>query len=303
MKQAEEQQQFPPPPIAQDLAGVPTPPPSEPPPPYYPPPPTSYAEYEAGLAEKDHEPRPALPPRPGNLQSHSVPSLSSTSQRGSSADSTDGKSSTSTSKSKPTFNERMYKWTTKAAGPINKLTNKLGSEAWWPTALDKECDKCARILKSFVRMSSFPCSITAPTPHTFNFLPIWQIGKKLPIEQGVCSHLPRRWLLHRRLGIPAAVARRRDEPRAQAPSAAPTIAVPQRPEQDEVEPEDAGEDPARGDRAGAGSRDLHDVPDGGPAHRRDGRVRGGASAAARRVVEPAVGHPPELAVRRPHVRP
>lgn len=165
MKQAEEQQQFPPPPIAQDLAGVPTPPPSEPPPPYYPPPPTSYAEYEAGLAEKDHEPRPALPPRPGNLQSHSVPSLSSTSQRGSSADSTDGKSSTSTSKSKPTFNERMYKWTTKAAGPINKLTNKLGSEAWWPTALDKECDKCARILKSFVRMSSFPCSITTPTSH------------------------------------------------------------------------------------------------------------------------------------------
>lgn len=33
--------------------------------------------------------------------------------------------------------------------PVNKLTNKIGSEAFWPTTLDKESDKAARILRSF----------------------------------------------------------------------------------------------------------------------------------------------------------
>jgi len=37
----------------------------------------------------------------------------------------------------------------KLGGPVNKLTNKIGSEAFWPQAMDKECDKAARILKSF----------------------------------------------------------------------------------------------------------------------------------------------------------
>jgi len=36
--------------------------------------------------------------------------------------------------------------------PINRLSNKIGSEAFWPTTLDKECDKAARILKSFCSM-------------------------------------------------------------------------------------------------------------------------------------------------------
>lgn len=35
--------------------------------------------------------------------------------------------------------------------PINRLSNKLGSEAFWPTTLDKESDKAARILKSFCK--------------------------------------------------------------------------------------------------------------------------------------------------------
>ena len=37
----------------------------------------------------------------------------------------------------------------KLGAPVNKLTNKLGSEAFWPTTLDKESDKAARILKTF----------------------------------------------------------------------------------------------------------------------------------------------------------
>lgn len=35
--------------------------------------------------------------------------------------------------------------------PVNKLTNKIGSEAFWPTNLGPECDKSARILKSFCK--------------------------------------------------------------------------------------------------------------------------------------------------------
>jgi lipid-binding SYLF domain-containing protein len=37
----------------------------------------------------------------------------------------------------------------KLGQPVNKLTNKIGSEAFWPTSLDRESDKAARILKSF----------------------------------------------------------------------------------------------------------------------------------------------------------
>jgi len=39
----------------------------------------------------------------------------------------------------------------KLGAPVNKLSNKLGSEAFWPTTLDKESDKAARILRSFCK--------------------------------------------------------------------------------------------------------------------------------------------------------
>ncbi|KAJ3201958.1 hypothetical protein HDU82_007716 [Entophlyctis luteolus] len=50
---------------------------------------------------------------------------------------------------KPTLGQRIGQWTVKAGVPINKLTNKLGSEAFWPTQMHLECDKAARILRSF----------------------------------------------------------------------------------------------------------------------------------------------------------
>ncbi|PVH74899.1 DUF500-domain-containing protein [Cadophora sp. DSE1049] len=37
----------------------------------------------------------------------------------------------------------------KLGAPVNKLTNKIGSEAFWPQGLGPESDKAARILKSF----------------------------------------------------------------------------------------------------------------------------------------------------------
>lgn len=45
--------------------------------------------------------------------------------------------------------ESGKKWFEKAGGPVNKVSNKLGAEAFWPTSLDKESDKAARILRSF----------------------------------------------------------------------------------------------------------------------------------------------------------
>lgn len=52
--------------------------------------------------------------------------------------------------------DKLYGWVDKLGAPVNRLSNKLGSEAFWPTTMDKECDKAARILQSFC--SRFECS-------------------------------------------------------------------------------------------------------------------------------------------------
>lgn len=45
--------------------------------------------------------------------------------------------------------DKLWGWADKLGAPVNRLSNKLGSEAFWPTTLDKESDKAARILRSF----------------------------------------------------------------------------------------------------------------------------------------------------------
>ncbi|KAL2065528.1 hypothetical protein VTL71DRAFT_3198 [Oculimacula yallundae] len=47
--------------------------------------------------------------------------------------------------------DKVYGLVDKLGAPINNLSNKIGSEAFWPTTLDKESDKAARILKSFCK--------------------------------------------------------------------------------------------------------------------------------------------------------
>ncbi|KAF1353762.1 hypothetical protein BDV97DRAFT_122721 [Delphinella strobiligena] len=47
--------------------------------------------------------------------------------------------------------DKIYNLVDKLGAPVNKLTNKIGSEAFWPTTLDKESDKAARILRSFCK--------------------------------------------------------------------------------------------------------------------------------------------------------
>lgn len=50
--------------------------------------------------------------------------------------------------------DKAFKVVDKLGAPINRLSNRIGSEAFWPTTLDKESDKAARILKSFCSKST-----------------------------------------------------------------------------------------------------------------------------------------------------
>ncbi|KHN93961.1 DUF500 domain protein [Metarhizium album ARSEF 1941] len=53
----------------------------------------------------------------------------------------------------------------KLGAPVNRWTNKIGSEAFWPTTLDKETYKAARILRSFC--SELPPSRFSPDDSPF----------------------------------------------------------------------------------------------------------------------------------------
>ncbi|KAI0470781.1 hypothetical protein GGR56DRAFT_114026 [Xylariaceae sp. FL0804] len=75
-----------------------------------------------------------------------------------------GASSSSASSGKQGWSQKLYQWSLKAGVPINKVTNKLGSEAFWPTSMDKECDKAARILKSFCKDGFYTTSSNRPPP-------------------------------------------------------------------------------------------------------------------------------------------
>jgi lipid-binding SYLF domain-containing protein len=57
--------------------------------------------------------------------------------------------------------DKVWGWADKLGGPVNKLSNKIGSEAFWPTTLDKESDKAARILRSFCSKYYSPLFILA----------------------------------------------------------------------------------------------------------------------------------------------
>lgn len=59
----------------------------------------------------------------------------------------------------------------KLGTPVNRLSNKLGSEAFWPMELDKESEKCARIVRSFCKDGVYveekdTCTSTPPPQGT-----------------------------------------------------------------------------------------------------------------------------------------
>lgn len=49
--------------------------------------------------------------------------------------------------------DKVWGWADKLGDPVNKLSNRLGSEAFWPMSIDRESDKAARILSSFCSKS------------------------------------------------------------------------------------------------------------------------------------------------------
>lgn len=64
---------------------------------------------------------------------------------------TKGYSNTAYSKAlKPGF-EKAYGFVNKLEAPVNRLSNRVGSEAFWPTTMDKESEKAARILRGFCK--------------------------------------------------------------------------------------------------------------------------------------------------------
>ena len=50
----------------------------------------------------------------------------------------------------PGFN-KAYKVVDRLGAPVNRLSNRIGSEAFWPTTMDKESEKSARILRGFCK--------------------------------------------------------------------------------------------------------------------------------------------------------
>ena len=59
-------------------------------------------------------------------------------------------SGTAYAKTKPGF-DKAWAALDKIGTPVNRLSNRFGSESFWPTTLDKESDKAARILRSFCK--------------------------------------------------------------------------------------------------------------------------------------------------------
>ncbi|OBR06560.1 LAS seventeen-binding protein [Colletotrichum higginsianum IMI 349063] len=54
-------------------------------------------------------------------------------------------------KEKKGWGERLSQIGMKAAVPINALANKMGSQSFLPTTMDKECEKAAKIVRSFCK--------------------------------------------------------------------------------------------------------------------------------------------------------
>ncbi|KAL7624803.1 hypothetical protein AAE478_004017 [Parahypoxylon ruwenzoriense] len=138
--------------------------------PNYPPP--SYSEAGPGVAISD-EKIPVLPPRPVTepqftspfappAPSPSIPTQGTALHHQQQNLSTIG--SESPPPPKPGFGRKLYEWGIKAGAPINKLTNMLGSEAFWPTSMDKECDKAARILRSFCKDGFYTTASSSARP-------------------------------------------------------------------------------------------------------------------------------------------
>ncbi|KAI1332008.1 hypothetical protein F5Y16DRAFT_358309 [Xylariaceae sp. FL0255] len=158
--------------------------------PYFPPPPGYHSQEEdAGQGGTDEElpaysdefghgagysadeKAPGLPPRPSQATTTAAPQFNFAPPPTSPYNPSAAGSSSSQPPKKSGgggFTQKLYELSLKASGPINRFTNKLGSEAFWPTSLDKECDKAARILKSFCKDGFYTASNQQQRPPSPN---------------------------------------------------------------------------------------------------------------------------------------
>ncbi|CAK7224545.1 hypothetical protein SBRCBS47491_005588 [Sporothrix bragantina] len=114
-------------------------------------------QYPAQNPQNLQQPQFAPPPTRPLSSGSGLPPSSSSPQPPASA------STSSSSSAKPNMRERFYQWSVRVGAPVNRLTNKLGSEAFWPSSLDHESDKAARILTSFCHDGFYTNSQSAPT--------------------------------------------------------------------------------------------------------------------------------------------
>ncbi len=83
--------------------------------------------------------------------------------------------------SKQSF-DKVYKVVDKLGDPVNRLSHKIGSEAFWPTTLDKESEKAARILRSFCRDGFYTDEPNGYLPASGSPKGHARVIKKIPIE-------------------------------------------------------------------------------------------------------------------------
>lgn len=78
--------------------------------------------------------------------------------------------------------DKVYKVVDKLGDPINRLSHKVGSEAFWPTTLDKESEKAARILRSFCKDGFYVQDANDHVPAGASPTGKAKVVKKIPTE-------------------------------------------------------------------------------------------------------------------------
>lgn len=78
--------------------------------------------------------------------------------------------------------DNVYKVVDKLGEPINRLSHKVGSEAFWPTTLDKESEKAARILRSFCKDGFYVDDANDHVPASASPRGKARVVKKIPTE-------------------------------------------------------------------------------------------------------------------------
>ncbi len=96
-----------------------------------------------------------LASQPSNVDIYGATPMGNTPLLGASATATTQSQSDGNAAADPSWGRRRLSgWGAKAAAPIHGLAHIVGAESFLPTTMDKECEKAARILRSFCSTGS-----------------------------------------------------------------------------------------------------------------------------------------------------